>query len=330
MLVINGVDAQTNSHTTGVTHNWSGRNAIGYPTLSALFAAKNAPDQPLSYINFGGFGDTANLIRFSRIANLDTLRGLLSPESARIEGTFRRPEDVARVRRYRQARMARLAEDSSLLPQQARNLESFSSALKNKSSLSEFAAFLPSASEVLPDVAINNLTTSTLLRQVQTAAAAFDSGLASSVDLWTTGYDTHKAHDGTHEVLFNHLNDAIDLLWTLAEEKGFADRLTVLVSSDFGRTPHYNSDDGKDHWPIGSVVVMRRNASWTNRAVGGTDEIQNAYQFNPATLERDDNNGVTILPEHVHLAMRKLVGVHGTTVDFDFPFPTTETFDFFE
>ena len=35
MLVINGVDAQTNSHTVGVVHNWSGRNSEGYPTTTA-------------------------------------------------------------------------------------------------------------------------------------------------------------------------------------------------------------------------------------------------------------------------------------------------------
>ena len=33
MLVINGVDAQTNSHSTGVTYNWSGQSAEDYPTL---------------------------------------------------------------------------------------------------------------------------------------------------------------------------------------------------------------------------------------------------------------------------------------------------------
>ena len=38
MLVINGVDAQTNSHTTGVLHNWSGRNSEGFPSLSALIS----------------------------------------------------------------------------------------------------------------------------------------------------------------------------------------------------------------------------------------------------------------------------------------------------
>jgi len=33
MLVINGVDAQTNSHTTGVIHNWSGRTLRDSPRL---------------------------------------------------------------------------------------------------------------------------------------------------------------------------------------------------------------------------------------------------------------------------------------------------------
>ena len=31
MLVINGVDAQTNSHSVGIVHNWSGRNSEGFP-----------------------------------------------------------------------------------------------------------------------------------------------------------------------------------------------------------------------------------------------------------------------------------------------------------
>ena len=80
MLVINGVDMQTNSHTTGVLHNWSGRNSEGFPTLTAMFAANNAPEQPLSYINFGGFAQTANLIRFSRFQDVGDLTDLLEPE----------------------------------------------------------------------------------------------------------------------------------------------------------------------------------------------------------------------------------------------------------
>ena len=61
-MVINGIDLQTNSHTTGVLHNWSGRNAEGYPGLTALFAANHAPDIAMPYVNFGGFGATEILL----------------------------------------------------------------------------------------------------------------------------------------------------------------------------------------------------------------------------------------------------------------------------
>ena len=41
MVVVNGVDAQTNSNETGRLFNWTGSNAEGRPSLSALHAAAN-------------------------------------------------------------------------------------------------------------------------------------------------------------------------------------------------------------------------------------------------------------------------------------------------
>ena len=54
MLVINGVDAQTNSHTAGVVHNWSGRISEGYPTTTALLAEHNGAGLAMPYLSFGG------------------------------------------------------------------------------------------------------------------------------------------------------------------------------------------------------------------------------------------------------------------------------------
>ena len=63
MMVINGVDTQTNAHQTGERHTWTGSAAEGRPSLTALFAAARAPDQPLSLLSFGGFTASADLIR---------------------------------------------------------------------------------------------------------------------------------------------------------------------------------------------------------------------------------------------------------------------------
>ena len=73
MLVINGVDAQTNSHTVGIVHNWSGRNSEGYPAMSALLAARYGPELPVAYLSFGGYSDTGGVTRYTRLNNADLL-----------------------------------------------------------------------------------------------------------------------------------------------------------------------------------------------------------------------------------------------------------------
>ena len=79
MLVINGVDAQTNSHTVGIVHNWSGRNAEGYPSMSALLAAHYGSAMPVPYLSFGGYSDTGGVTRYTRLNNANLLRNIARP-----------------------------------------------------------------------------------------------------------------------------------------------------------------------------------------------------------------------------------------------------------
>lgn len=331
MLVINGIDMQTNSHTTGVLHSWSGRNARGFPTLTAMFSAHNAPELPLAYINYGGFGDTANLIRFSRLSDVSSLRQLLTPAINPWDTatTDRQPSDLERIRSYRQARISRMLAKDGNLARTRDTLEAYRDAITSAPELARFADFVPPDSAVLPEVTVNAEITSNLPLQVQLTASAFEAGVASAADLFLNGFDTHNNHDELHTPLQSHLNDQIDLLWTMAEARGFADRLTVVIGSDFGRTPLYNADNGKDHWPIGSVIVMAKDQAWTNRVAGLTDERHHAYNINPQTLARDDDNGTIIYPKHVHKALRRLLGLESTNVDANFQFTATEDFSFF-
>ena len=80
MLVINGVDSQTNSHETGKLYNWTGSNAEGKPSLSALFAAVRSPEQPLAYSVFQGFSRTAGLIGYNRFDDLSNIGVLTRPK----------------------------------------------------------------------------------------------------------------------------------------------------------------------------------------------------------------------------------------------------------
>ena len=325
MLVINGVDAQTNAHTVGVVHNWSGRNSEGYPTLGALVAAHFAPALPVGYLSFGGFSNTSGLTRFTRIDDPRLLREIASPIADM--GDFISDADWEAMGRHRAETVARLASAPDLLPGDEVHLEFYRSAFGTEG-LKAYADAIPPEDELeQPQEGEDNH--STLRRQAQLAVLAFKTGVAVSADLYLGGFDTHTNHDPLHEWLIGNLTDGVDYIWDYAEEHGVADRMVVVIGSDFGRTQHYNSVNGKDHWPIGSYVVMEKNQTWTGRAVGETDGLHFAQKINPETLLRDDDQGTIIYPKHVHKALREYLGISQTAGALRFPFNNTEDFPFF-
>ena len=328
-LVINGVDAQTNSHTAGVIHNWSGRVSEGYPTTTALLAAHNGPRLAMPYLSFGGFSKTEGLTPFTRLNNPESLQNIAMPEVD--PGSPNRPylgeEDWETLQSYRAARIRRLATAPNLLPRAARNRRLHEAALATGAleGLREFAATVPQENQLeQPERDPNNRFFSRLRRQAQLAVLAFKSRVAVSADLILGSFDTHDNHDEEAGWLLGNLTDSVDFLWDYAEINGLADRLVVVIGSDFGRTNKYNADQGKDHWPIGSFVVMEKNQRWTNRVIGSTDALHFAHKVNSSTLQRDDAGGILIHPRHVHKALRRYLGIADSAGSRQFPFSSTE------
>ena len=319
-LVINGVDAQTNSHTAGVVHNWSGRISEGNPTTTAVYAGEHGSGMSMGYLSFGGFSQTAGLTRFTRLDSPHLLRNLAAPESNVRGGRYFNEYDWERIESLRSVRAARLAAQDHLMPRARRNRQWFQSALGSVGGLSDYVAALPSDYQLEAD---------RLRRQAQLAIVGFRTGAAVSADLLVGNFDTHDNHDEKHEPLLSELTDGVGYLWDYAEQHGVADRMVVVIGSDFGRTNFYNSQDGKDHWPIGSFVIMEKNQPWTNRVVGETDDLHFAHRINPTTLERDDTIGTIIYPKHVHKALRRYLGIENTPGAQRFPFNNTEDFAFF-
>ena len=334
MLVINGVDAQTNSHSAGIVHNWSGRVSEGYPSMTALLAAHHGPDLSLSYLSFGGFSDTGSLITYTRVNNADLIRNIATPNLNRRDNSQRYLDqsDWETFKTFRAANFERLAASSHLLPRATRNRRLYAAALSHEATegLRAYAALIPSDNELEQPEEFGNLHKSELRRQAQLTILAFKAKVAVSADLRLGGFDTHANHDPEHNWLLGNLTDSVDYLWELAETHEVSDRLVVVLGSDFGRTNHYNVDAGKDHWPIGSFIVMEKNQTWTNRVVGETDALHFAQKIHATTLQRDDANGTIIHPKHVHKALRRYLGIEDSLGAQRFPFHNTEDFAFFE
>jgi uncharacterized protein (DUF1501 family) len=324
ILVINGVDAQTNSHTVGILHKWSGRNSEGYPSLTALFAAVNQTDLPMPYLNFGGFASTQGITDVTQVGRISVLQNLVKPNLAESSGNrYVEASEWELIAAMHSAGLASRSAAATTLEAAARQQQTYADALVRSSAISDFAAYLPSSTQLEGTRAVGNFTSS-LHQQIQVALLAFKSGVSLTADVFENGFDTHDDHDNRLGSALANVTDAIDYFWTYAAELGLADRLVLVVGSDFGRTPYYNSGAGKDHWPIGSVMVMQKNASYTNRVVGLTDTGHKVIKIDPVTLQANSATGVTMGPAHVHKALRKQLGLDTAAVSLLFPFSATE------
>lgn len=335
-LVINGVDFQSDQHQSSRVNAWTGRVAEGYPTTGAIFAATEGSGLPLPYMSFGGFSHASGATRVAQIQNERVLQHITDP-NRRLwdsEQSFVSDEDWQALRDFSRSRAMSLLETATPTSLEQAQFTNYLEAMGQHQAIEHFAEELRMHKELSKvqsrQVDLSGTTLhSTLSRQSEIGVLAFKSGVTASVDLQIAGFDTHANHDETHAVALELLTDGIDHLWEFAEMHGIADRLFVVVGSDSGRTNHYNESNGKDHWPIGSYLIMEKDQDWTDRVVGVTDVSHFASKVNPTSLEVDASGGSVIQPKHVHQAIRKYLRIDTSDVARHFPLHTEEEFNFF-
>ena len=308
LLVINGIDTQTNGHDSGRRFVWSGKLEEGYPTVAALAAAPFA-DQPMAFISNGGYDFTASIVAPVRTASASTFNQLAFPNSQfpadpeLLELGFFSTASYSLVQQAREERLTRQM-ISEGLPKRQQQLSQLQTVKNTDVELQNLLDFLP-----------ENVS-SGLSGQAEVAIAAFASGLAVSANLNAGGFDTHGDHDEDQTQSLTELLVGIDHLWEQIELQGLQDKVTVVVGSDFGRTPFYNEGDGKDHWNITSLMAMGAGITG-NRVIGATNENYEALKLNANTLQPDDN-GIIVTPQHVHRSLRDFLGIQS---DLDSLFP---------
>lgn len=322
-LIINGVDCQTNAHLTGQIVSWSGRTSGGAPSITALNSAINGPGLPLSYISFGGFSRTESVTRATVLSpNINELKKILASNVTN-QGPIVNADLWNLIKEINISDAKDYLAQEKLIAGNARLGRAYLESLLGTDEIRAFADKLPKDGD--GGFSKNEL----LKQQAFFAVKAFQSGLSASADLNVkANFDSHDNNDAEQAEALSVLTEGIDYLWDVAEEAGIADRLFVVVGSDFSRTPFYNSAEGKDHWPYGSYMIMEKGANFTNRVIGGTDERQYALKVDPETLEIS-NFGSRILPSHVHSAMRSYLNLDHSALVNSFPLHDTERLNFF-
>ena len=95
-----------------------------------------------------------------------------------------------------------------------------------------------------------------------------------------TGWDTHDNNAQQHD-LYNDLFAGINNLMLALENAGLVEDTVVVVTSEFTRTPKRNGENGKDHWPVGSALII--GSGLGGRVLGGTDDNLDARPIDLST-----------------------------------------------
>lgn len=314
MLVINGIDHLTNSHSAGQRNSAIGRMQAGYPSISALHAALNGSGLPMPYIAHGNYDATANLVTTTKVPSNTVLDTVTQVNQRTSTSTIIPQAAYERIQAAQLSRMQGLRGNSTDLPRTSLQIDNLYLSHTNSDLLDSFST-LYQAQKAADAIGDGYRGKESRAHIALIAAAA---GLTTSVTIASGGFDTHDDHDNRQATALSELTGLIDSIWRKATELGISNRLVMLVNSDFGRRPSYNDGAGKDHWAIGSALIMKENESWTNQVVGATDEGLKARPLNASTLQPNEN-GVVIEPKHVHATVRDLLGLSGQSLTQQYP-----------
>src|ERR1044072_9356726 len=82
LLTLNGLDYSVNNHSPGARYMATGKlDSLAYPTFAALVAACKGPACPLSFLTFGNYSATGNLVAMSRVPYLPSLQGIANADA---------------------------------------------------------------------------------------------------------------------------------------------------------------------------------------------------------------------------------------------------------
>lgn len=92
------------------------------------------------------------------------------------------------------------------------------------------------------------------------------------VEVTLGGWDTHTDNFNSVAQRAGVLDQALSSLLNDLNRRGLLDETLVVLSTEFGRTPNINDDEGRDHFPKAFSCLMAGGGIRGGQAYGSTDE----------------------------------------------------------
>jgi uncharacterized protein (DUF1501 family) len=307
--IVRGISVSSVSHSECVKRMATGTRSERNPDMGAIVATDNGNALPLPYLILG---DTAfageYAVSAGRVGATNQIVGLLGAPTNAAEDAI--------LSSYANATVNRVQATRGATGYNRRRLSDFTTAIERGKQLVPVRAGFGAAGRTL-----------TLSNQVDLAVDAIAGGISQAVMVNTRlGWDTHDMIDdqaGFHETTFGALTTLVDELSTRpGRDAGtkMIDDTIVVCFSEFSRTPRLNANNGKDHWPVTSAVVIGGGIRG-GRAYGSTNNGIEAETINFATGAKSAT-GMTLMSNHFVAGVLTACGVDpiahlGATEVFD-------------
>ncbi|MBN8229243.1 DUF1501 domain-containing protein [Corallococcus macrosporus] len=313
MTVVRGINMSTLTHEVGYRYFLTGKMPIGSAARGSSTATEIVgqmkPTVPIPSIAQGvesyndRYGGYANALRVSGLADL--VLTLDPPSAARqLDSEIEKSlidlngQPITCEEQALTARGVGTAYESSRGQMQT--------VMENK--LSDSFRFQLTANQSVRDFyGLNNQAYpyNSAAGRAAMVATALKKGISQCVSInLAGGLDTHFGTQQTHATNqragFNALNLLVTDLRATPHPGGgnFMDHTTILVFSEFARTPTINATGGRDHHLSNSCLLMGAGIKH-NRVVGRSGDIGMSPGMVDLRTGDNDPNGSNIFPEHI-------------------------------
>ena len=131
---------------------------------------------------------------------------------------------------------------------------------------------------------------STLGRQLLLARRLCEAG-CGFITLHNPGWDMHggptqfNMPDGM-ECLGRPVDRAVSAFLEDVADRGLSEKILLIITGEFGRTPKVKPDGGRDHWPHLSTLAFAGGGLKTGQIIGESDSRAGAPRSRPVTLDQ--------------------------------------------
>jgi len=299
--IVNGVWVGSIAHQPCAVRMMTGSRSETSADVSVIAGSSLGIDRPIPHVDMGGVGFTGSLAAYSGQAGKRNQLKFLLDRQESIEGPrdagwdyprfVPHAEDDEAVRSWLEAQRAQLAGlPAAGAAASQRRMGDYAESLSR-------AALVREQGAQFADVMQYGLSQS-LTDQLDVAVDMITGGLCHSVSVDSgLTWDTHDDNSQQH-ANFDALFEGLSSLMTRLDAEGLLQSTAVAVMSEMTRTPRLNEDQGKDHWPTTSALLLGAGLNG-GRVYGGTDDNLDCRAVDLASGEL---YGSGTVPRYDHLA----------------------------